>query len=201
MKVCVQSEEREEEGINISAECVYFAGGGDARIHARTTDSNWSAAEHSAGLHPWIWQFAFSLLSVNMPRHTHLDGGLLVLLLLVLPLGHLRQRGGGARVRHCAAACRALICFLLSDLAYRGGSTLLMHAYLCAIAVCSCMHAHTTHCPTLRGSFCRPTSRACPYGLVEVPSSWFFTITAFLPANRPERTTTTFPGCEQHTQT
>ena len=36
---------------------------------------------------------------------------------------------------------------------------------------------------------------AWPYGLLEVPSSWFFTMTAFLPAYRPVSRTITLPGC------
>ena len=39
-----------------------------------------------------------------------------------------------------------------------------------------------------------PHTRQCPYGLLPVPSSTFFTITAFLPAYRPVSRITTFPG-------
>lgn len=48
---------------------------------------------------------------------------------------------------------------------------------------------------TLRGSLERPQTRAWPYLRPLVPSSWFFTMTAFLPAYRPCRTITTLPGC------
>lgn len=36
--------------------------------------------------------------------------------------------------------------------------------------------------PTFLGSFDRPSTRACPYGREDVPSSWLRTMTAFLPA-------------------
>ncbi len=48
---------------------------------------------------------------------------------------------------------------------------------------------------TLRGSFARPATMAWPYGLPDVPSSLFFTITAFFPAYLPVSRITTFPGC------
>ena len=48
---------------------------------------------------------------------------------------------------------------------------------------------------TFRGSFASPATMAWPYGLPVVPSSLFFTITAFFPAYLPVRRMTTFPGC------
>jgi hypothetical protein len=49
---------------------------------------------------------------------------------------------------------------------------------------------------TLRGSFARPATMAWPYGLPDVPSSLFFTITAFFPAYLPVSRITTLPGCK-----
>ena len=47
---------------------------------------------------------------------------------------------------------------------------------------------------TRSGYLLMPATRACPYGRSLLPSSCVLTMSPFFPANRPPRTTTTFPA-------